>query len=143
MWDGAGSPAFAVDVLVAGRRIERVAPALPADPGYAPTLDAIGHTVIPGVVEGHAHLSCAHKASGADTGDIPPEDHALLTLHHARLVLEAGFTSCLSGGSVKARLDIALRDFIEAGRAPGPRLMAASPELANTGNIGDGRRLHP
>ena len=57
-------------------------------------------------------------------------------------VLEAGFTSCLSGGSAKPRLDIAARDAINAGAAPGPRLLAASPELTNTGNLGDERRLH-
>jgi imidazolonepropionase-like amidohydrolase len=142
VWDGSGSPAFAADVLVRGGRIERVAPGLPVDPGFAPAVDVTGHTVIPGLVEGHAHLSFAHKASVADTGDIPPEDHTLLTLHHARIVLEAGFTSCLSGGSAKPRLDVAVRDFIEAGHAPGPRLLAATPELTNTGNLGDERRLH-
>ena len=105
-------------------------------------IDIAGHTVIPGLVEGHAHLPFAHKANIADTGDIPPEDHTLLTLLHARIVLEAGFTSCLSGGSAKPRLDIAVRDFINAGHAPGPRLLAASPELTNTGNLGDERRLH-
>ena len=89
-----------------------------------------------------SHLPFAHKANMADTGDIPPEEHTLLTLAHARVLLEAGFTSCLSGGSAKPRLDIAVRDAINAGTAPGPRLLAASPELTNTGNLGDERRLH-
>jgi hypothetical protein len=83
-----------------------------------------------------------HKANIADTGDVPPEEHTLLTLHHARVVLEAGFTSCLSGGSAKPRLDIVVRNEINAGDAPGPRLLAASPELTKTGNLGDERRMH-
>jgi imidazolonepropionase-like amidohydrolase len=129
-------------VLISGNRIAGIFP--PRSKANSPTdrIDISGHTIIPGLVEGHAHLSFAHKANIADIGDIPPEDHALLTLLHARIVLEAGFTSCLSGGSAKPRLDIAVRDFINAGHAPGPRLLAASPELTNTGNLGDERRLH-
>lgn len=142
VWDGSGQPAFAADVLVRGNRIEKVHPTQLRDADVPVRIDIAGHTVIPGLVEGHAHLPFAHKANIADTGDIPPEDHALLTLLHARIVLEAGFTSCLSGGSAKPRLDVAVRDFIEAGHAPGPRLLAASPELTNTGNLGDERRMH-
>ena len=142
VWDGSGRPAFPADVLIRADRIAQVGPGLSQAAGAAARIDVSGHTVIPGLVDGHAHLAFAHKANIADTGDIPPEDHALLTLHHARIVLEAGFTSCLSGGSAKPRLDIAVRDFINAGNAPGPRLLAASPELTNTGNLGDERRLH-
>ena len=142
VWDGTGRPAFPADVLVQGQRIAQVAPKLARDASAAVRIDVSGHTVIPGLIEGHAHLSFAHKASSADTGDIPPEDHTLLTLLHARIVLEAGFTSCLGAGSAKPRLDIAVRDFIDAGHAPGPRMLAASPELTSTGNLGDERRLH-
>lgn len=142
VWDGSGEPAFPADVLIRGRRIEKVHPTQLHDVKDAKCIDIGGHTVIPGLVEGHAHLPFAHKANIADTGDIPPEEHTLLTLLHARKVLDAGFTSCLSGGSAKPRLDIAVRDFINAGHAPGPRLLAASPELTNTGNLGDERRLH-
>jgi len=142
VWDGRGKPASPADVLVVGNRIAEVWPRAPRGVDVARRISVSGHTIIPGLVEGHAHLPFAHKANIADTGDIPPEDHALLTLHHARVVLEAGFTSCLSGGSAKPRLDIAVRDFINAGHAPGPRLLAASPELTNTGNLGDERRLH-
>ena len=142
VWDGSGGPAFAADVLIRENRIAGISPPRSLAPGPAERIDVSGHTIIPGLVEGHAHLSFAHKANIADTGDIPPEDHTLLTLLHARIVLEAGFTSCLSGGSAKPRLDIAVRDFINAGHAPGPRLLAASPELTNTGNLGDERRLH-
>ena len=142
VWDGTGRPAFAADVLLQGNRIAAVRPKLAKESAADTRIAITGHTVIPGLVDGHAHLPFAHKANMADTGDIPPEEHTLLTLLHARTVLDAGFTSCVSGGSAKPRLDIAVRDFINAGHAPGPRLLAASPELTNTGNLGDERRLH-
>jgi imidazolonepropionase-like amidohydrolase len=143
VWDGSGRPAFPADVLVRGDRIAQVRPA-PSSPdsGTARKINVAGHTLIPGLVDGHVHLPFAHKLNMADTGDIPPEEHTLLTLAHARVLLEAGFTSCLSGGSAKPRLDIAVRDAINAGTAPGPRLLAASPELTNTGNLGDERQRH-
>jgi imidazolonepropionase-like amidohydrolase len=142
VWDGSGKPAFPADVLIAGNRIADILAPGTHRVESARRIDVSGHTLIPGLVEGHSHLSFAHKTHPAEHGDIPPEDHALLTLHHARIVLESGFTSCLGAGSAKPRLDVAVRDAINAGQAPGPRLLAASPELTNTGNLGDERRLH-
>src|SRR5262245_27717201 len=140
VWDG--SQAFPADVLVAGNRIAELWPHAPCELRTAQRIDAAGHTIIPGLVDGHAHLQFLHKADIAETGDVPPEEHMLQTRRHARTVLEAGFTSCLSGGSAKPRVDVVLRDEINAGHTPGPRLLAASPELTNTGNLGDERRLH-
>jgi imidazolonepropionase-like amidohydrolase len=141
VWDGSGRPAFAADVRYGATASPNLA-ASAAGPACRCALRHSGHTVIPGLVEGHAHLPFVHKANIADTGDVPPEEHTLQTVHHARVVLEAGFTSCLSGGSAKPRLDVAVRNDINAGNVPGPRLLAAGPELTNTGNLGDERRLH-
>ncbi|MEO8627587.1 MAG: amidohydrolase family protein, partial [Betaproteobacteria bacterium] len=142
VWDGSGADAFRADVLVQDNRIAEVWRQTPAEFRPEQMIDVTGHTIIPGLIEGHAHLSFAHQTVAANTGDIPPEEHTLLTMHHARVVLEAGFTSCLSGGSAKPRLDVVIRNEINAERIPGPRLLAATPELTNTGNLGDERRLH-
>ncbi|HEX4987107.1 MAG TPA: amidohydrolase family protein [Burkholderiales bacterium] len=142
VWDGSGRPAFAADVLVAGNRIADVLPAGAPRPAGVPAIRVAGHTVIPGLVDGHAHLPFLHKADIAQTGEVPPEEHVLQTTRHARTLLDAGFTSCVSGGSAKPRIDVVIRDAIDAGDLPGPRMLAASPELTNTGNLGDERRLH-
>jgi len=142
VWDGSGQPAFAADLLIDGNRIAGVWPSAPPELRAARHIDVTGHTVIPGLVDGHAHLPFLHKADIAETGDVPPEEHTLRTMQHARTVLEAGFTSCVSGGSAKARLDVVTRNAIAAGDIAGPRLLAASPELTNTGNLGDERRMH-
>lgn len=105
-------------------------------------IDVRGCTIIPGLIDGHAHLSFLEKANISAIGEVPPEEHVLMTMHNARRVLQAGFTSVLSGGSAKTRLDVVIRNEIRAGLIPGPRMLAASPELTSTGNLGDERRMH-
>lgn len=147
VWPGlerlVGEAPFHADVLVEGNRIAAMArsPARLARDGAA-IIECAGATLIPGLVDGHSHLSFVEVANFADIGDIPPEDHAFIAMDNARKVLAAGFTSCLSAGAAKPRLDVALRNAIDAGRIRGPRLLAASPELTTTGGLGDERRLH-
>jgi imidazolonepropionase-like amidohydrolase len=144
VWDGTGRAPFAGQVLIDGGRIAAVAPAdaaLAATEG-AQRLDAGGMFLMPGLVEGHAHLSFTDIARGTALGELPPEDHALLTMDAARKLLGAGFTSACSAAAAKIRLDVAVRDAIARGMIDGPRLLAASPELTVTGGLGDARRLH-
>ena len=144
VWDGSGAAPFPGQVLIEGERIVAVAPAaetVSAAEG-ATRLDAGGKFLMPGLVEGHAHLSFVDTPRGTALGELPPEDHALLTMDAARKLLGAGFTSACSAAAAKIRLDVAVRDAIERGHTDGPRLLTASPELTVTGGLGDGRRLH-
>lgn len=143
VWDGSGAAPFAAEVLIEGQRIARVsrsAAALPAE--GAQVIDAQGMTLMPGLVEGHAHLSFCGAQRNTDLGDIPPEEHTIATLHNARTLLDAGFTSAYSAASAKLRLDVVVRNEVDSGRSPGPRIRAASPEITVTGGLGDENRLH-
>ena len=143
VWDGTGSPPFPGKVLVDGERIVAVATqAEKVEADGAERIDAVGRFLMPGLVEGHAHLSFVDTPRGTALGELPPEDHALLTMDAARKLLGAGFTSACSAAAAKIRLDVAVRDAIAQGMVDGPRLLAASPELTVTGGLGDGRRLH-
>ena len=75
-------------------------------------------------------------------GFVPPEEHTLRTMMNARKMLDQGFTGCNSAASAKARLDVVIRNAINAGEIPGPRTLAASPELATTAGLGDVRLRH-
>jgi imidazolonepropionase-like amidohydrolase len=140
--DGSGPPYLGY-LLVEGNRIRRVARAATDLPvADALVIDGAGATLMPGLIESHAHLSFTDIVAGPDLGRIPPEEHTLRTAHYARVLLEHGFTSCLSAASAKPRLDIAVRNAINAGDIPGPRMLAASPELTVTSGLGDARLSH-
>ncbi len=141
--DGSGKAPFMGEVLVAGNRISAVgrkAGALRAD--GAEIVDGAGAAVMPGLVEAHAHASFANTSSLEALGEIPPEEHTLLTMKHVRLLLDHGFTSISSAASAKPRLDVVIRNAIAAGDIPGPRMLAASPEITPTSGLGDVRLHH-
>ena len=133
VWDGTGGAPYPADVLVEGKRFAAIADRgqLPAD--GAAVLDCAGRTLMPGMVEGHAHLSFGGAVKDSDLGDIPPEEHVLLTMRNAKTLLDHGFTSAYSAASAKLRLDVVIRNEVNAGRLPGPRIRAASPEITVTG----------
>jgi imidazolonepropionase-like amidohydrolase len=142
VWDGASERRFAGHVRVVANRIVQVARGERPPAGNARVIDAAGMTLMPGLVEGHCHLSFVNVATNAELGEIAPEEHTLRTAHNARVLLDHGFTSAFSAASAKPRLDVAVRDAINAGLIPGPRLRAAGPEITVSGGLGDERRLH-
>ena len=143
VWDGSGAAPFAAEVWVEGDTIQRVQRGgAEATPEGARVLDAAGLTLMPGLVEGHAHLSFCGATRNTDLGDIPPEEHTIATLHNAKTLLDAGFTSAYSAASAKLRLDVVVRNEVNSGRSPGPRIRASSPEITVTGGLGDENRQH-
>jgi imidazolonepropionase-like amidohydrolase len=141
--DGNGDEPFDGEVLVEGNRIKTVAKPGEATrvPG-ATVVDGGGQTLMPGLVEAHAHISFCNTPDLETLGDIPPEEHTLLAMKFAKVMLDHGFTSIFSAAAAKARLDVVIRNAIDAGDIPGPRMRAASPELTPTSGLGDVRRRH-
>ena len=89
---------------------------------------------MPGLVEPHAHLSWPSSIGNViNAMKLPAEEHLLITAYNARVTLDHGYTSAYSAGSLGQRFEVALRDQINAGRLPGPRLRASSIENAPVG----------
>jgi imidazolonepropionase-like amidohydrolase len=82
------------------------------------------------MTETHAHLSFA-DASPFAIGATPVEEATITAVNNASLMLASGFTSAISFGSTY-KIDVALRDAINAGRIAGPRLLAAGRDLGAT-----------
>jgi imidazolonepropionase-like amidohydrolase len=140
--DGSGAPPFSGDVLVEGPRIAAVQPGGGLPRGDARVIDGAGATLMPGLVEPHGHVSYPDAARNADFTRLPPEEHVLVTMRNAKTMLDCGYTSVLSGASAKPRLDVVIRNEIEAGRIPGPRYLANGPEITVSGGLGDDNALH-
>src|SRR5436309_13971382 len=140
--DGTGREPFLGAVRVEGNRITQVTPgaAAPAPDG-ATVINGAGATLMPGLIESHAHIGLADLGTLDLTG-LPVEEHMPVTVRNARTMLDCGYTSAFSAAAPKPRLDVVLKREIEAGRVPGPRLLANGPEITVTGGLGDSNLLH-
>jgi imidazolonepropionase-like amidohydrolase len=136
IFDGTGKPAFPGEVLVDGERIARVAAgAQRIDAPGAEIVDGRGGTLMPGLIEPHAHLTFTSAVDRIVPSFMPPvEDHVFFTAHNAKTILDHGYTSAFSGGATRPQIEVKLRDEIAAGFLPGPRLKAASFERSIDGN---------
>jgi imidazolonepropionase-like amidohydrolase len=143
IFDASGAAPFEGDVLVEGNRIRAVAQGsgkLAAD--GCQVISAKGKFLMPGMTEGHGHLSFDNVTSTEDLISPPLEEHVLLTARVAERLLDQGFTSVWGASEAKLRLGVAIRNEINAGRLKGPRIRAGSLEITVTGGLGDESKLH-
>jgi imidazolonepropionase-like amidohydrolase len=134
---GAKPTADAV-VVVRDGRIDYAGPASAAPPVTPErTIDALGGTIMPGLVEAHYHATYFNVAELTDL-DIkyPVEYVTLLAAANAKLALECGYTSARSGGSL-FNIDVWLKKALEADLIPGPRLAASGREICGVGGLMD------
>lgn len=124
-------------VLVEGERIARVEPC-GATPQGAERLDWSGFTVLPGLIDLHTHLADAGQSADlAAPIKTSPQLTALIGAHNAKITLEAGFTSVRDVGTYRGLTDVALRDAINSGHVPGPRMFVAGAYLTHPGGGGE------
>jgi imidazolonepropionase-like amidohydrolase len=111
VFDGSGAALFAAEVLVEGERITAV-----QREGQNPTptadttvVDGHGATLMPGLIEAHAHLSWPSSVERFVPGmALEPEDLVLNTARNARILLDHGFTSAYSGGALSKGVEVLL-----------------------------------
>lgn len=138
IFDGTGSVPVEGEVRIDGDRITRVAAGTGRiDTGNADVIDLGGSFLMPGLIEAHAHISWPSSVNRPiHTMELPAEEHLLVTAHNARTLLDSGFTSAYSAGSLGPRFEIALKAEIDGGWLPGPRLRASCIERAPEGDTG-------
>ena len=126
-------------VLVEGERIAAVGPNLVVPPGTA-TIDLPGQTLIPGMIEGHGHLFLHPYNETPWDDQVLHEPLALRTIRAAKAAettLRAGFTTERDLGTEGAGYaDVGLKQAIDSGLTPGPRLLVATRAIVALGAYG-------
>ncbi len=140
VWDGvAAAPHDGWAVLVRGDRIEAVGPRSQINaPADATTITLSGMTLMPGLIEGHSHL-LLHPYNETPWDDqVLHESEALRVaraVNHARNTLMAGFTTVRDLGTEGAGYaDVGLKQAINQGIIPGPRMFVTTRAIVVTGS---------
>jgi imidazolonepropionase-like amidohydrolase len=127
-------------VLVKGDRIEAAGPAASIDVSGAKILDLGAATLMPGLVEGHSHVLLHAYSETSWNDQVAHEGLALRVAratNHLRSTLMAGFTTIRDLGTEGAAYaDVELKQAVEQGIVPGPRMLVATRAIVASGTYG-------
>ncbi|KAH7113974.1 hypothetical protein B0J13DRAFT_241657 [Dactylonectria estremocensis] len=131
--DSTGREPYLGDVLIEGEKVTAVGHVpertkLEQDPRVR-VFQGRGRTLMSGLGDAHTHFTW----NGGDLnrlGELDIEEHVILTMKSAQCFIDSGYTMCFGAASAKDRLDVVVRDAINAGDIPGPRYLANAREIA-------------
>lgn len=124
-------------IIVTGNTITSIERGFRSAPAEATVIDLKKYTVTPGLIDCHVHLEWEQsRQSYNEKYTLNPADIAFRSAVYARRTLDIGFTTVRDLGGTG--VNIALRNAIQAGWTPGPRILTAGRALSITGGHGDG-----
>ncbi|MEQ9423740.1 MAG: amidohydrolase family protein [Cyclobacteriaceae bacterium] len=127
-------------VLVEDELISYAGPLSGMKSTSATVIDLSGTTLMPGMIEGHSHITLHPYNETSWNDQVLKESHAERAVrgaNHLRASLEAGVTTMRDLGAEGAGyIDIGLKQAVEKGVIPGPRLLVAGPAIVATGSYG-------
>src|SRR5436190_5012406 len=125
-------------VRVKGDRIEAAGPAATVDTAGAKVIDLPGATLLPGLVEGHSHILLHAYNETKWVDQVAHEGLALRVaraVNHLQATLMAGFTTVRDLGTEGAQYaDVELKQAVQQGIIPGPRVLASTRAIVATGS---------
>lgn len=124
-------------IAIAGEKIAVVEPCK-TQPESIRTIDWSAYTVLPGLMDLHTHLADAGQSADlALPIKTSPAATALIGAKNAHDTLMAGFTTVRDVGTYRGLTDVALKDAINLGRVPGPRMFVAGGYITKPGGGGE------
>ena len=132
------------EILITGDRITAIGPHVPRPDPRTDVLDLGDRTLMPGLIDAHVHLFLHPGAEDLQTVEESVPQRTILAAIAARDDLLAGFTAERDMGTEGAgSADSAIRDAINAGLIPGPRLRVSGNAVDLTGGHEDANRFNP
>lgn len=98
-------------------------------------VDGRGRTLMSGLCDAHTHFTWNSGGDLDALANMPIEEHTVVAVESARILLSSGYTMCVGAASAKDRIDVVCRAAIDSGQVPGPRYLANAQEMATPAGV--------